>query len=182
MKSPPIPSEVVNEVWDEMHRHSPQTFSAEVERIVESQPELFGFLGEAAAGLSEQAERVALFMGVAVYRAFEKVLGNRIPEVPGDAIVAAFRNNVASMKPAAGVDEDSLEEQVFPKRKIDQPVLVLFVGRCLFGPDEDEPELPEGNAELLFLVMKTFIDALDRHVASRRAKPRRKRKKAPGRV
>ncbi len=183
MKNRPIPPEVVDEVWEELHGFSPHAFSAQVERIVESQPELFGFLGEAGSDLSEQAEQMALFLGVVVYRAFEKAFGNRIPEVPAEVILMAFQKNVAFLEQAAELDEDAPEGPVFSKLKIDQPALMRFVGECLFEQDEDEPQLPEGNAELLFLVMKTFIDALDRHVASRRAKKsRRKRGKAPAPV
>lgn len=170
-----IPPGMAEQMEIELDSLSRRAFTWEARRVTESQPSLFAFLAEICQNLPEDALLIAGNLGLLVCRCFEKATGAALPEVPPGTVESAFEEAVSLWEEAEQLSPHELEDRIFPRIAASQPALITFVGSCLFGTSEDEEDeegLPPEAPGILFLALKTFIDALDRHVASADTNPR----------
>jgi len=96
-------------------------------------------------------------------------------------VFEAHEANETWVEETSGAHERIVDERILPNMTIPQPAVLRYVGECLFEPDDEELDLPEEEQGLAFLVMKTFVEALDQCAArgapAARAKGRRSRRR-----
>ncbi len=157
-----IAPELVETAWKEVGAFSPRRMVAEARRLMEAQNELFSFVLETTADLSDDAHELAMYMAAVIYRAYEKALPSPPPRVRARYIIRAYQENESWLEGIAGAHERIVDERILPNLRIRQPAVMAYVGECLFEPEDEDLDLTEEDQGQLFLTMKTFVDVLDR--------------------
>jgi hypothetical protein len=157
----------------------------EMQRIMRVQEPLFAFVLECSSDLSQDAHELALYMGVVIFRMYEGAFGRDLARAEADDVVQAHEANVQWIEQTGRAHERVVMERILPNLDISQPAVLEYVGDCIFDPEDETLEIPEEEQGQLFLLMKTFVDVLDRCAARQRTtcggktRPRKKRNAPP---
>lgn len=173
-----IPQQIVDQAWMDVGKLSPQKAMEEMHRLMRVQDTLFAFVLEASKDLSPDAHELGLYMAVVIYRMYERAFRANLPKARPEEILRIHEENHEWVQETARAHDRILLERILPNLKIAQPWVMQYVGECLFEPDDQTLELSEEDQGELFLIMKTFVDTLDRCAGRQKVSPARKGKRA----
>jgi hypothetical protein len=160
----PLPEDLVEEAWEEYSNFSTDQGDKEVRRVAKLQPNLLSFMIEVTEELDEDAKELGIFMFFVIHRMFEKGYGKKIRKVTEKEITTLHEENQNMLEELTDADEKTWETMVSSQIS-GQPYVFQYLVDTLFEePEEDEePEfLGEEDKSILFMVLKTVIDLLDR--------------------
>lgn len=142
----------------------------EIERLLSRHGPLFRFLTESAAGIAPKAVELALYLGVVVYRAYEAAYPDRLATADAQEIRAAQGKNVRWAESHASASDPLAADSDEPFL---QPHVMGYVLESLQGANEGALALDADERVELFLLLKTFVDVLDRTAGRPLPKPPR---------
>ncbi|GAB4280218.1 MAG: hypothetical protein Kow0092_35860 [Deferrisomatales bacterium] len=177
----PISPEIVEETWAEVAQWTQDEACAETERLAEAQAPLFHFLLETTAELGADSQSFVFFLAAVIHRTFQKAYPLDLPRVRPKDIRRIYEANAHWLDEACEAGEGALARGDLPDFQIEQPWLLQVLVGCLFASEEAEEIAGDDERGELFLVMKTFVDALDEAAkgrADRGATGRRERPRA----
>ena len=159
----PIPSELVEETWQEVARFDPDLASKEMMKAGKSQPELLTFMVEFTQDLNQEVQELAIYMFFVVYRMFQKSSKKKIKKIPAEDIIECYEDNEDLMQSLEGAHEKFFE-RIARVQLARQPYVMKYVVDTLIEAPEDENSsaLAEDDVGLLFLLLKTVVEALDK--------------------
>ena len=157
----PIPEEIVEKTWQEVAGFSPDRAKKEMMKIGNSQPELLAFITESSREIGQEVRELVIYMFFVVYRMFQAARG-KIKKISSEEIVECYKHNEGLMERFEGTHERFLD-RIAPLQTSRQPYLVKYVVDALMEEDEGQEvlALKDEQKGLLFLLLKTVIDALD---------------------
>jgi hypothetical protein len=157
-----ITAEVVERVWEEVNRLSPDRGRKEIDRVAQSQPYLLPFVLAMLHDCRPPAQELGVYLSYLVLRIFEHGKGTRLPRIPG----AELERRLESKEEAIGRLETASPDvlQAAASATVSgQPEILKLVLEAL----EEPPEEPQGAAlteeekAAIFLALTTVIDVLD---------------------
>ena len=159
----PIPSELVEETWQEVARFDPDLAGKEMMKAGDSQPELLTFMVEFTQDLNQEVQELAIYMFFVVYRMFQKSSKKKIRKIPAEDIIECYEDNEDLMQSLEGAHEKFFE-RIARVQLARQPYVMKYVVDTLIEEPEDEDPvaLAEDDVGLLFLLLKTVVEALDK--------------------
>jgi len=158
----PIPNELVEETWQEVARFDPDLANKEMMKAGNSQPELLSFMVEFTQDLDQEVKELAIYMFFVVYRMFHKSSKKKIRKIPAEDIIECYEDNEDLMQSLEGAHEKFFE-RIARVQLARQPYVMKYVVDTLIEAPEDEDPvaLAEDDVGLLFLLLKTVVEALD---------------------
>lgn len=159
----PIPNELVEETWQEVARFDPDIAGKEMMKAGDSQPELLTFMVEFTQDLNQEVQELAIYMFFVVYRMFQKSSKKKIRKIPTEDIIECYEDNEDLMQSLEGAHEKFFE-RIARVQLARQPYVMKYVVDTLIEEPEDEDPvaLAEDDVGLLFLLLKTVVEALDK--------------------
>lgn len=154
-----ISEKVVEKTWKEAANISPQHANKEILKVGQSQPELLAFLMESTDDLSSEAQELTIYLFFVIYRMFH-TSGTRIRRVTSREITECHDKNQNLLKDLES--QDAFFDKVTTFQVLSQPYVMKYVSEALLEEEEDFSGLSEEENRLLFLLMKTVVDALDK--------------------
>ena len=161
----PIPDHLVEETWQEVAAFPPRRAEREMERVAKKQRELLGFIAAYTEELSQEAAELAFYMFFTMHRMFEKSTDGNIKSVRGDEIEGCLDQNESLLERLEGAHEKFIE-RVAKVESSHQPFVMKYLVETLIeAPEGEDPVLlTEEEIGMLFLVLKTVVDALDQSI------------------
>ncbi|MCU0611024.1 MAG: hypothetical protein MUE60_04440 [Candidatus Eisenbacteria bacterium] len=163
-----ISEDVVRQALEEASDYSQAQATSVVESIAEAQPELFSFVVELTEDLSEETVNVALQMFVTIMRAYELGSPEPVRRIDRRAMTRAYNRNEEMLEALTDAAKAGMSERADPP-PLRQPHLMRFLVETVM---EDEEQFTAEESGMLFLVLKTVIDAVDTAAKPLRRKPR----------
>lgn len=150
-----IPESTINEVIESLNASDAALEKAE-DHMIESQPDLMGFLTQEELDiLSDEEKDFLMILSLSMIEAASRICGP-LPTITAEALGDAEEQNYARLEAAKGTnfrDRISVFFDDYP-----QEDLLAFVEDALTD-DEDDVVTQEGR-ETLFVTLKSVIDAM----------------------
>jgi hypothetical protein len=161
----PISEALVEETWQEAASLTPVQGRREMAKIAKSQPYLLSFMMEFAEELTQEEKELAIYMFFVVYRMFQKNSGKRIKRISGEETIECYEYNEGLVQSLEGVNEKFFE-RIARIEMARQPHVIRYVTETLIEAPEDEDPIPltEDGIGVIFLLLKTVVDLLDKAV------------------
>jgi hypothetical protein len=161
----PISEALVEETWQEAASFTPAQGRREMTKIAKSQPYLLSFMIEFAEELTQEEKELAIYMFFVVYRMFQKNSGKRIKRISAEETIECYEYNEGLVKSLEGVNEKFFE-RIARIEMSRQPHVIRYVTETLIEAPEDEDPiaLTEDGIGVIFLLLKTVVDLLDKTV------------------
>lgn len=160
-----ISEALVEETWQEAARFTPAQANREMAKVAKSQPYLLSFMMEFAEELAQEEKELAIYMFLVVYRMFQKSFGKKIKRISAEATIKCYEYNEGLMESLEGVHEKFLDR--IARTEISrQPHVIRYVTETLMeAPEDEEPvTLTEDGIGVIFLLLKTVVDLLEKTV------------------
>ncbi len=155
-----IPNEIVDRVAKAMKNASVADLAIQTARIFVQQKELSQFVEDAGADVSLAASELLTSLAVFVYGCFEAWLGEkRIPFIPYSELEQAALHHMEILHEVANTDDP--ETELAKRVPVCHLALVRRVGEEVFGPRGRGARLDPAEANGVFVVVKSIIDAMD---------------------
>jgi hypothetical protein len=108
-------------------------------------------------------KELATYMAFVVYQMFQKCSRKKIKTIPAKEIIECYEANEDLMESLEGVHEKFLDRIARVQISAQPHVMNYVVETLMEAPEEEEPiELSDEDIGLLFLLLKTVVDVLDR--------------------
>ncbi len=159
----PIPEELVEEIWQETAGFSPDQINKRIKKLSKSQPNLLAFIIEFSQDLDQEAKELAMYMFFVVFRMFQKSSHKKIKRISPEKIIEYYEKNENFIQSLEGVHE-KIFERIARVQLSEQPYVLKYVTETLMeAPYEEDPILlTEQDAGLVFMLLKTVVDVLDK--------------------
>ena len=154
-----ISEKLVQKAWQEGGGLNPDQANTEMLKLSESQPDLLAFMVELTEELDPEARELGIYLFFVVYRMFQDSR-RKIKKIPSKEIIKCYEDNENLLESLEGANERFLERsargQVFR-----QPNVMKYVVDAIMD-EEDSVALTEYDKGLLFLLLKTVVEVLDK--------------------
>ncbi|MEM7352966.1 MAG: hypothetical protein AAF657_19370 [Acidobacteriota bacterium] len=160
-----IADAVVEETWEEVARFPPQRAEREMQRVAKRQRHLLTFVDAYSEDLSREAAELAFYMFFTIYRMFQRAYGVKVARVHSDKIEAGLDQNENLLGRLEGAHVKFIERVAQVESSRQPHVMRYLVETLIEAPEGEDPvDLTEEETGILFLILKTVIDVLDRAV------------------
>lgn len=156
----PIPEEIVEKTWREVAFFSPERAEREMERIGLSQPELLAFVVEFTEEMGIEVRELGVYIFFVIFRMFQKMLG-RVRKISSQEIIKCYEENEALLERLEGAHEKFFD-RVTRVQISRQPHVFKYMVEALMEEEGEGIVLTEEEKGILFILLKTVIDVLDR--------------------
>jgi hypothetical protein len=157
----PLSEKFVEKTWQEVAHFTPARADKEMLTMGKNQPDLLAFLMAYTDDLPQELKELAIYIAFVVYKMFLDSHG-KIPRISSREIMARYNENtrlLESLERAHG----SLIETIANGEVSKQPYVMKYVFEALTeDAEEDGIRIMEEDISLLFIVLKTEIEVLDR--------------------
>lgn len=153
-----ISEKIVEKTWKELAGFSSDRAGKEMSRMSKEQPDLLAFLMGSTDDLAQEARELAVYIAFAVYRMFQTSSAG-IKRIPSKEIADCFNRNEGLLKSPEGAPEKFSGIGLTV-----QPHVMQYVIEALTEEPEEPGLKPLSNGDklLLFLVLKTVVELLDK--------------------
>lgn len=157
-----IPESVVEATWRRVDALDEDEALAFGQKAIRRQPELVAYTLVAFEELDPDAQELGHYIFLVVLEMFESAARRRLPIVKRGRIARHDEENLALLEGLAGAHE-RIFERVVQVQATRQPHVLRYVTSALMEPDpkSEVPELTEEDSGMIFLTLRTVIDALD---------------------
>ncbi|MCL4492690.1 MAG: hypothetical protein M1510_12475 [Nitrospirae bacterium] len=148
----------MEKTWKELAGFSSDRAGKEMSRMSKEQPDLLAFLMGSTDDLAQEARELAVYIAFAVYRMFQTSSAG-IKRIPSKEIADCFNRNEGLLKSPEGAPEK------FSGIGLTVPASRYAVRVEALTEEPEEPglkPLSNGDKLLLFLVLKTVVELLDK--------------------
>jgi hypothetical protein len=150
-------------LWRQAAGFSAPKAHEELTKVAKSQPHLLSFTMQFNQELNEEVKELAVYMFFVVYLMFQKIFLKEIKTVSAREIVDCYEYNEGLMERLEGVHEKFFDR--IAKVEISrQPCVMKYVIETLVdAPEgEDSVALTDKDMGIVFLMLKTVVDVLDK--------------------
>ncbi len=161
-----ISEEIVEATWQEVASMEPHDAQRAMHEVAKKQPALLTYVMATTAESREEVQELGIYLYYVIFRMFEVGAEKTLQEVPIEAVERhADRND--SLLERLEVAHDCFFMRVSEVETSRQPFIYTYLVEALFEEEEDESvDLAEEDSGLLFLTLKTVVDALDEAMSS----------------
>jgi hypothetical protein len=158
----PISEKIVEKTWQEVASYSPIQANKEMQEMGKNQPEILAFLMALTEDLELEVKELAIYISFVVYRIFEGSR-NKIKKITSKEIIDCYEYNKDLMGRLEGAHEKFLDRTARVQVS-KQPYVMKYVVDALMEESEegDSVELTDEDRGVLFLLLKTEVDLLDK--------------------
>jgi hypothetical protein len=156
-----ISEEIVEATWREVAAMEPHDAQIAMHEAAEEQPALLTYVLGTTADSREDVQELAVYLYYVIFKMFEAGSGKRLRQVPLEVVEWHAERNDALLARLEGAHNRFLV-RVTEVETIRQSFMYRYLAEALFEEEGDEAiDLTEEETGLLFLALKTIVDALD---------------------
>jgi len=163
-----IDAATVEATWRRVGAFTEPQARREAERVGREQPDLLAFVVASTRELSPAAHELGVYLFHVVFAIFRTASDRREPRVKAGAIERQWTRNSEALERLEGAHERFLQRAAL-QQVSGEPEVMRYVVEAVLeaGDDPDDPvELTEEDQGMLFLVLKTVVDLLQRQVVA----------------
>lgn len=160
-----VSEEIVAEAWRDVATFGPADALREMKRISRRQHDLLVFVTTMCEQLSENAQEVAIYTFVVLYRMFERSHGKPLPKAKPRQVTAAFEALDRDLGRLIGADDRFVERHARLTTEA-EPFVMQYVSEVLMEPDDPDAKLSDEEVGEVFMYLKTVVDVLHQVSAS----------------
>lgn len=156
-----LDEKLVEATWTEAATITDARAQTEMQQLGKKQPNLLAFVTTYLDGLRLEAVELGIYIFYVVYKTFQKAGRGKIKRVSAKRISDAYDRNEALLTKLHGA-HDRFFEQIARTEISSQPFVMRYVVEALMesGETPDDVVLTDDEIGLLFLVLKTVVEAL----------------------
>jgi hypothetical protein len=157
-----ISDEIVEATWQEVAQMEPHDAQTAMQEVAKKQPVLLAHVMASTDDLRDGAQELAIYVFFVIHRIFEVASKEPLVEVTLSKVEAHADRNDALLERLSGA-HDRFLARVTAVETARQPYVYRYLSEALIEEGEQDPELKltEEESGLLFISLKTVIDALD---------------------
>jgi hypothetical protein len=156
-----IDEDIVEATWQEVGSMEPQDAQSAMQEAAEKQPALLTYVMAATAETREEVQELGVYLYYVIFRMFEVGAEKPLEEVSIEAVERHADRNDDLLERLESA-HDRFFERVSEVETARQPYIYRYLVEALFEEEDDESvELAEEETGLLFLTLKTVVDAMD---------------------
>ena len=156
-----IPKKIVTETWQKIGAMGNKDAMNAMNSLSKKQPDLLAFILEFTQELHPDAQELAVYLFLVIYRIFEKHSSKPIKKVSAKKITNTYEEYHSLLEGLENAHEKFLErraEAEFEK----QPHITSYVLEALMEENPDDPiDLTDDDIGYIYIILKTVIDILD---------------------
>jgi len=156
-----VPNEIVEATWREVGAYDSRRARRDMERVAERQPALLAFVMASTADSREEVKELAVYLYFVIQKMFDTVTDHGLQPVTVDEVERIADQREAALERLAPADERFLERAARIESEA-QPHVLRYLTEAILEPDDPDLELSEDEQGLLFLVLSTVVELLDR--------------------
>jgi hypothetical protein len=164
MRTGAISEALVEETWLEVGGMTDMVEAANLsKKFSKAQPALASFLLEFSRDLSRDAHELAFYMGLVIWRCYEKAAPSRLRKLSEKDIIERHEAFEAELGALVGTDDRMIERKVLHSKEYPQPAILKYIVETLYE-ENDSPEavpLTDDEKGELFIIMKVAADCLE---------------------
>ena len=154
----------MEKTWRKVAQFTPAQIKKEISRVGKEQRDLLSFVLESTVDMSGDSHELAVYLFFTVFRMFQKVHGKGIAHISSAEVMTCYEANEDLMERLEGAHEKFLD-RIAGIQIAEQPYVIKYVVEALVEEeeeDEDLEDLTEEDKGLLFLVLKTVVELLNK--------------------
>jgi hypothetical protein len=157
-----ISDELVEMTWQEVAQMEPEDAQTAMQAVAKQQPVLLAHVMASTDGLRDEAQELAIYVFFVIQKIFEGAAEGPLEEVSITKVEEHADRNDALLERLSGA-HDRFLARVTAVETARQPFVYRYLSEVLIEEGEQDPELEltEEESGLLFITLKTVIDALD---------------------
>jgi hypothetical protein len=156
-----LSKQFVEKTWQEVADFSPDRADKEMIAMGKNQPDLLAFLMAYTDDLPQEVKELAIYIAFVVYKMFLDSRG-KISRISSREIMATYDENARFLKSLGEVHE-KLIDRIANVEVSEQPYVMKYVLEALVEDTEEEGiDLTEEDIGILFMLIKTEIEVLDK--------------------
>jgi hypothetical protein len=156
-----LSKQFVEKTWQEVADFSPDRADKEMIAMGKNQPDLLAFLMAYTDDLPQEVKELAIYIAFVVYKMFLDSRG-KISRISSREIMATYDENARFLKSLGEVHE-KLIDRIANVEVSKQPYVMKYVLEALVEDTEEEGiDLTEEDIGILFMLIKTEIEVLDK--------------------
>jgi hypothetical protein len=157
-----ISDEVVEATWQEVAQMEPDEAQTAMQEVAKQQPVLLAHVMASTDDLRDEAQELAIYVFFVIHRIFEAASKEPLVEVSIEKVADHADRNDALLERLSGA-HDRFLARVTAVETARQPYVYRYLSEVIIEEGEQDPELElnEEESGLLFITLKTVIDALD---------------------
>jgi hypothetical protein len=156
-----ISEDIVDSTWREVASFRSRDAWRAMEKVTKRQPALLAYVMAETRDCGSDAQELAIYLFFVVLRMFDRLPGHRLKRVTIEQVERHAAENEAMLERLGSAHERFLERAAQVQAET-QPHVFRYLTEAILEGDDPELELTEEESGLLFLVLKTVVDLLDR--------------------
>ena len=129
-----------------------------MEQAATRQPALLAYVMASTAHSRAAVQEMAVYLYYVILQIFERGVSRRLGSISTSVIDQISKRNESTLDKLAGADERFLERAAQVQAET-QPYVVRYLAEALL--EDQDSDLTENEEGLVFLTLKTVVDALD---------------------
>jgi hypothetical protein len=156
-----ISEEIVEAAWQEAATMEPHDAQSAMHEAARRQPALLTYVMATTAETREEVQELGVYFFYTIFKMFEAAAETDLEEISIESVERHADRNDALLE-RLEVAHDRFFERVSEVETSRQPFVYRYLVEALFEEEEDESVvLAEEETGLLFLTLKTVVDAMD---------------------
>jgi hypothetical protein len=162
-----ISEEIVDTTWRRVASLDPGAARGLAEKTARRQPALLAYVLASTADERREVQELTIYLYYVVQEMFDCSMLKRVPEVRIARVEYHAERNEAMLSRLEGAHPDFVQRAA-EVQAARQPFVMRYVVEALVEGLDDDPsmELTDEESGLVFLTLKTVVDALDEAVSS----------------
>ena len=156
-----ISEDIVDSTWREVASFESREAWRAMEKVTKRQPALLAYVMAETRDCRSDAQELAVYLFFVILRMFDRLPGHRLKRVSIQQVERRAAENEAALE-RLGSARERFFERAAQVQAESQPHVLRYLTEAILEGEDPELELTEDESGLLFLVLKTVVDLLDR--------------------
>lgn len=156
-----IPEDIVENTWREVASLDSGDAWRAMEKVAKRQPALLAYVMAETHEWERDAQEFGVYLFFVVLRMFERLPSHHLKRVSIEQVERRSAENTSMLERLATAEEHLLERAAEMQVE-SQPHVLRYLTEAILERRDPEIRLTEDEEGLLFLLLKTVVDVLDR--------------------
>jgi hypothetical protein len=162
-----VPDDIVESTWREVASLESGAAWRAMEKVTKRQPALLAYVMASTKDSRPQVQELAIYLFFVVLRMFERLPGHQVKRVDIGKVERCAGENEARLERYSVAHERFLEREAQSQAHT-QPHVLRYICEAVLEEEDPSLKLTEEESGLVFLVLKTVLDLLDRACREKR--------------
>ncbi len=156
------PKQFVDDTWMEVASVEDEDLAVALSQFFsKKQPALSEFLLSFSQDLSEDARELAFYIGLVVWRSYEKYFNEKLRCIQSDEVVEQYKMVEQWIDSFESVEDRFIERRILSQVDCPQRNVLEYIVEAIFDGGDESVRLTPNDQGGIFLILKVHMDCLD---------------------